>query len=84
MSLFATWSKPEEAAAGIRWVEDFHRAMLPYTKGVYVNTPDLSIINWPDAYYGRNFYQLTEVKAKYDPENVFRFPQSIRPAIDCN
>ncbi|MBC2478352.1 FAD-binding oxidoreductase, partial [Clostridium beijerinckii] len=52
MSLFATWSKPEGAAAGIRWVEDFRQAMLPFTKGVYVNTIDLSIEDWPDAYYG--------------------------------
>lgn len=80
MSLFATWSRPEGAAAGIRWVELFRRAMLPYTKGVYVNTPDLSIKNWPEEYYGSNFPPLTRVKANYDPKNVFNFPQSIPPA----
>ncbi|AGF58154.1 FAD/FMN-containing dehydrogenase [Clostridium saccharoperbutylacetonicum] len=82
MSLFATWSKPEGAAAGIRWVEDFRQAMLPFTKGVYVNTIDLSIEDWPDAYYGTHFKRLTQIKAKYDPENIFRFPQSIPPATD--
>ncbi|OOM75994.1 FAD-binding oxidoreductase [Clostridium sp. BL-8] len=81
MSLFATWSKPDGAAAGIRWVEEFRQAMLPFTRGVYVNTPDLSIRNWQNAYYYENFYRLTKVKAKYDPENVFKFPQSIPPAI---
>ncbi|MEE6450695.1 FAD-binding oxidoreductase [Gottfriedia acidiceleris] len=80
MSLFATWSKPEGAAAGIRWVERFRRAMLSYTKGIYVNTIDLSIKNWRREYYGSNFEQLTRVKAKYDPKNVFHFPQSIPPA----
>lgn len=77
MSLFATWSGPEGAARGIHWVEDFRRAMNPFTKGVYVNSPDLSIKNSPEAYYGSNFERLTRVKAKYDPENVFHFPQSI-------
>lgn len=80
MSLFATWSKPEGAAAGIRWVERFRLEMLPYTKGIYVNTPDLSVKNWPEEYYSRNFKQLTRVKTKYDPKNVFHFPQSIPPA----
>jgi FAD/FMN-containing dehydrogenase len=80
MSLFATWSRPEGAALSIRWVEDFRREMLPFTKGVYVNTPDLSIRNWPAAYYGSNFDRLTQVKARYDPKNVFSFPQSIPPA----
>lgn len=80
MSIFATWSTPKGANRGIRWVEDFRRAMLPFTRGVYVNTPDLSIKNWPMAYYGSNFARLTRVKAKYDPENLFHFPQSIPPA----
>ena len=80
ISYFSTWNNPEEAESGINWVGDFRRAMLPYTKGVYVNTPDLSICNWPKAYYGSNFQRLTQVKAKYDPDNIFRYPQSIPPA----
>ncbi|MGG2091702.1 FAD-binding oxidoreductase [Bacillus sp. S13(2024)] len=80
MSIYSTWDTPDGAAAGIRWVEDFRKAMLPFTRGVYVNTPDLSIEKWPEAYYGSNFKQLTQVKAKYDPENIFKFPQSIPPA----
>jgi FAD/FMN-containing dehydrogenases len=80
MSIFATWDVPDGAAPGIHWVEKFRRAMLPFTRGVYVNTPDLSIKDWPEAYYGGNFERLTRVKAKYDPENIFYFPQSIPPA----
>ena len=81
MSPWATWDAPEGAAQGIRWTEDFRKAMLPYTCGVYVNTPDLQIENWPEAYYGHNFELLTQIKAKYDPKNVFRYPQSIPPAF---
>lgn len=75
MSIFATWGQPEGAGGSIRWVEDFHLAMLPFTKGVYVNTTDLSIKNWLDAYFSCNFDRLMKVKAKYDPKNVFNFPQ---------
>jgi FAD/FMN-containing dehydrogenase len=81
MSIFATWNTPDGTAPGIRWVEEFHRAMFPFTRGVYVNTPDLSIRDWPEAYYGNNFERLTQVKAKYDTENIFYFPQSIPPAV---
>lgn len=84
MSIFATWDKPEDAALGIHWVEDFYKAMLPFTRYVYVNTQDLSIKDWPEAYYGANFHRLTKVKAKYDPDNVFKFPQSIPPATKCS
>lgn len=83
MSIFATWDKPEGAAVGIRWVEDFCQAMLPFTKGVYVNTPDLNIEDWQNAYYASNFRRLTQIKSKYDPDNVFKFQQSIPPATEC-
>lgn len=80
ISYFSTWDTQEGAGPGIRWVESFRKAMQPFTRGIYVNTPDLSICNWPKAYYGSNYQRLTQVKAKYDPENIFRYPQSIPPA----
>lgn len=83
MSIYATWNEPEGAGPGIHWVDQFRREMLPYTNGVYINTQDLSIENWPKVYYGGNFERLTRIKAKYDPENFFRFPQSIPPASRC-
>ncbi|WP_080283437.1 BBE domain-containing protein [Clostridium botulinum] len=58
--------------------------MFPFTWGNYVNGTDLYIEDWPRAYYGRNFNLLTKVKAKYDSENIFRFPQSIPPASKCD
>ena len=81
MPIFATWEQPEGSGGSIRWVEDFRLAMLPFTKGVYVNTPDLSIKNWPDAYFSCNFDRLMEVK-EYFAKNVFNFPQSI-PLFNC-
>ncbi|MBD7936339.1 BBE domain-containing protein [Cytobacillus sp. Sa5YUA1] len=32
-----------------------------------------------EAYYGNNFEKIREVKTKYNPENLFHFPQSIPP-----
>ncbi|EQB4337324.1 hypothetical protein FDF50_12825 [Clostridium botulinum] len=53
--------------------------MFPFTWDNYVNGSDFCIEDWPMVYYGRNFNLLTQVKAKYDSENTFRFPQSIPP-----
>ncbi|MET4560843.1 FAD/FMN-containing dehydrogenase [Lysinibacillus parviboronicapiens] len=74
-----TWEKPQEENQNIQWIEDLRRALSPYTAGDYVNFPDHYIKDWPSAYYGRNFRRLREVKTKYDPFNVFHFPQSIPP-----
>jgi FAD/FMN-containing dehydrogenase len=45
--------------------------------GVYPNFPDPGLENALTAYHGGNLKRLQHVKAAYDPDNVFRFPQSL-------
>lgn len=80
LELSSRWFKDEEAARNADWVHRLRQALKPYTRGDYVNFPDLSIRDWQQAYYGVNFKRLTRIKRKYDPRNVFRFAQSIPPA----
>jgi FAD binding domain/Berberine and berberine like len=47
--------------------------------GVYPNFPDPELEDWGHAYHGANLDRLRQVKATYDPENVFRFDQSVQP-----
>ena len=47
--------------------------------GVYPNFPDPELEDWGAAYHGANLDRLGQVKATYDPENVFRFDQSVQP-----
>jgi FAD/FMN-containing dehydrogenase len=79
----ATWKDPSEAKRNLALVERTREMMKPFAKGSYVNVPDFNIENFGPAYYGANFDRLRKVKTKYDPMNVFCYPQSIPPFHEC-
>jgi FAD/FMN-containing dehydrogenase len=70
------------AAAGVArqhaWQQSFWQSMRPYASGqAYQNYIDPALANWRQAYYGANYTRLTQVKAAYDPNRVFSFPQAV-------
>ncbi|PFN23220.1 FAD-binding oxidoreductase [Bacillus cereus] len=79
----ASWTNKSEEASNLASVERVRQLIRPYVTGSYVNVPDQNIEGFGKAYYGLNFEKLRKVKAKYDPENLFRFPQSIPPSSSC-
>merc|ERR1711939_445660 len=52
-----------------------------YTEQAYPNyvDPTLSEEEWIEYYWAPNYERLQSIKSAYDPQNVFRDPQSIRP-----
>ena len=65
-------------AAGEGWLGTAAKALTPYaTGGAYQNYIDPHLSDWQTAYYGSNLRRLTAVKRAYDPDDTFRFPQSI-------
>lgn len=59
------------------WIADFGKALQPYVNGAYVNVPNAGMPGWETAYWGPNLYRLRAVKAKFDPDNVFSYEQSV-------
>jgi hypothetical protein len=62
------------------WIAEFAQALRPYVNGAYANVPNVGLLDWETAYWGRNFDLLRRIKARYDPDNIFQYEQSIPPA----
>jgi FAD/FMN-containing dehydrogenase len=41
--------------------------------GVFPNFPDADLAEWATAYHGANSERLARIKARYDPDNLFRY-----------
>jgi FAD/FMN-containing dehydrogenase len=77
----AIWSEDAEQEAHIEWARAFFEAMRPYsTESVYVNyLSDEGEDRVRSAYGDENYSRLVRLKQRYDPGNVFRNNQNIRP-----
>jgi FAD/FMN-containing dehydrogenase len=61
-------------------VSKLRQWLLAYSVGDYIGNPEPDLKDYLTTYYGDNVNRLRCVKRKYDPENIFRFEQSIPPA----
>jgi FAD/FMN-containing dehydrogenase len=75
------WVDPADREACTTWVRDFFAEMGPYlATGVYSN-----YLGGDEgetrvrAAYGPAWDRLVELKRAYDPDNVFRLNQNVRP-----
>jgi FAD/FMN-containing dehydrogenase len=83
LSIDAIWDKPEDDPLNLSWVRGFWSDMQLYSNGRgYLNFAGL-----PEdgdgmvrGAYGPNYRRLAEIKAKYDPTNLFQLNQNIKPS----
>jgi len=72
--------EPSDAEMISNWARGYSDALKPYTMGGgYLNFE----MDDPDrvrGMYGANYDRLARIKAHYDPHNVFRVNQNIKPA----
>jgi FAD/FMN-containing dehydrogenase len=80
-TILAVNEDPADDASRAAWARTFWRGIEPATQGVYVNElGDEGAERIQEAYGAETFRRLRTIKAKYDPENVFRLNQNIPPA----
>lgn len=77
------WVDPAESEKNIQWARELWQAMQPFTRDTaYVNYLDSDEQNRVQAVYGPEKYnRLVALKNKYDPTNVFRLNQNIKPTV---
>jgi FAD/FMN-containing dehydrogenase len=80
----AAWLPDQDDAIGTSetaWAREFLRALQPSGAGVYVNfldsDDDTSRVR--EAYGEDTYRRLAEIKATYDPENVFHHNKNVQP-----
>jgi FAD/FMN-containing dehydrogenase len=83
VNINAVWTEDDgEPERHVRWARDYFAAMQPHGRGrVYLNFLGDEGQDRVRAAYGDSKYErLAALKARYDPDNVFRLNQNIRPA----
>lgn len=85
----ATWSmviagidpNPAKAESIKTWAKNYWNAVHPFTMGgAYINFMMEEGEERVQATYGENYQHLVEIKDKYDPSNLFRVNQNIKPS----
>jgi FAD/FMN-containing dehydrogenase len=77
----AAWHDPADTEREIAWVRESSAAMAPFaTGGVYLNfEQDEGEEHVRAGFSAEKYARLVALKARYDPENLFRINQNIAP-----
>lgn len=88
------WADESGDAANLAWIRDFYRdtggVPVPndISDGSYINYPDNDLadptwntsgVPWSALYYKGNYRRLQQVKARWDPGNVFQHTLGVEP-----
>ena len=79
IDITGVWQTPGEKADVVRWVQATRDSLQPFAHGVYVNQLGDTSDQLVRAAYGPNYARLVEIKKKYDPNNVLRLNQNVKP-----
>jgi FAD/FMN-containing dehydrogenase len=81
MNVHGRWNDASEDERCIAWARAFFEAAAPFALGsVYVNFLTEDETERVGAAYGPNLERLVAVKTRYDPHNLFRHNQNIKPS----
>ncbi len=81
LNVHGRWDTPEEDAPCIAWAREFFAKSQPFASaGAYVNFLTEEEADRVAFAYGPAYPRLQEVKKAYDPANLFRMNQNIKPS----
>ncbi|HKZ77889.1 MAG TPA: FAD-binding oxidoreductase [Pyrinomonadaceae bacterium] len=82
----SAWTDPKDAQRNVAWTRELFEAMRPFAApGAYVNYMGGDEgADGLKAAYGAKLERLAALKAKFDPQNMFRMNQNIAPASATN
>ena len=81
VAILTGFEDPSTEATHRAWTEALHEALAANDAGVYSNFLEVEgEERIRSAYPGGTYERLSEVKRRYDPSNLFRMNQNIRPA----
>ena len=82
LNIAGAWDQPGDDQENMTWAREAWNDLKGFsTGGTYINF--LTEDEGPErieAALGKGLQQLAEVKAKWDPQNVFRTNRNIKPA----
>jgi FAD/FMN-containing dehydrogenase len=79
----AMYQRPDEREVHEAWARDFAAGLAPQGTGAYVAfLGDEGEARVHEAYPGSTWQRLATIKARYDPDNLFRLNQNVPPAPD--
>src|SRR5688572_6468884 len=84
LSVDAIWNDPRDTNNVVAYSRNFLDVLEPYsTGGMYVNFAGLGEESEAlvKSAYGPNYEKLVALKNKYDPTNLFRLNQNIKPTV---
>ena len=81
MNVHTRWRDKAQDRACVAWARQLFEATAPFASGsVYVNFMPDDENDRVEKAYGMNYRRLAEIKGRYDPDNLFRMNQNIRPS----
>jgi hypothetical protein len=79
-TVIAVWEdENEDSTPHKNWIRSLYEQIKHEASGVYINFLETETYERIQESYGENFERILELKRKWDPANMFRFNQNIKP-----
>ena len=79
VTVLSYWNTSEERASAVNWAKALRDKLKPFARGAYANGLGEAGEELVKAAYGPNHARLVEIKKRYDPTNMLRLNQNIKP-----